>query len=148
MAWTCPIESVSRVSMTIMLIPRQHFDLWPIGMVGCSPKFRAPRGRGPTTIIVLHLCLDLSSAHPRRRSAFLREGSVLERDLIRLDDDDYEKRGLALSSRQHDEETDKDPLYSRKVLIQKIDEKLKEYGEQQCFLKFGDLPRVINCLSR
>ena len=32
-------------------------------------------------------------------------------------------------SRKRDEETDEDPVYSRKVLIQKIDDKLKEYGQ-------------------
>lgn len=56
------------------------------------------------------------------------ELSVLERQLIMLDDDDSEKRQLALHSRKHDECTDKDPIYSRKVLIQKIDDKLKQYG--------------------
>ena len=59
------------------------------------------------------------------------ELSVLEKDLIRLDADDEEKREFALHSRKRDEETDKDPLYSRKVLIQKIDDKLKEYGQHQ-----------------
>lgn len=57
------------------------------------------------------------------------ELSVLENDLIALDADDEEKRPLALQSRKHDEQTDKDPVYSRKVLIQKIDDKLKEYGK-------------------
>ena len=56
------------------------------------------------------------------------ELSVLERDLIALDADDYENRPLALESRKHDEQTDK-TVYSRKVLIQKIDDKLKEYGK-------------------
>lgn len=57
------------------------------------------------------------------------ELSVLENDLIALDDDDKMNRPLALTSRKLDEETDRDPVYSRKVLIQKIDDKLKEYGE-------------------
>lgn len=57
------------------------------------------------------------------------ELSVLEKDLIALDTDDDENRPLALQSRKHDEQTDKDPVYSRKVLIQKIDDKLKEYGK-------------------
>lgn len=57
------------------------------------------------------------------------ELSVLERDLVALDADDHEKRPLALESRKYDEQTDKDPVYSRKVLIQKIDDKLKEYGK-------------------
>ena len=57
------------------------------------------------------------------------ELSVLEKDLVALDDEDKNSRELALMSRKHDEETDKDPLYSRKVLMQKIDDKLKEYGE-------------------
>lgn len=55
------------------------------------------------------------------------ELSVLERDLIRLDADDEENRKFALRSRKRDEETDTDPVYSRKVLMQKIDDKLKEY---------------------
>lgn len=58
------------------------------------------------------------------------ELSVLEKDLIALDDDDKEKREIALTSRKHDEQTDKDPIFSRKVLIQKIDDKLKEYGKR------------------
>ena len=57
------------------------------------------------------------------------ELAVLERDLIRLDADDAKHRELALQSRKRDEETDNDPVYSRKALIQKIDNKLKEYGQ-------------------
>lgn len=57
------------------------------------------------------------------------ELSVLEKELIALDDDDRVNRALALQSRKHDEETDKDPVYSRKVLMKKIDDKLKEYGK-------------------
>ena len=33
-------------------------------------------------------------------------------------------------SRQWDERTDADPVYSRKVLMRRIDEKLKEYGKR------------------
>ena len=62
------------------------------------------------------------------------ELSVLERDLIRLDADDKEKRDFALHSRKQDEATDKDPVYSRKVLIQKIDDKLKEYGQHHLLM--------------
>ena len=54
---------------------------------------------------------------------------VLERELIKLDADDGQKRPLALQSRKRDEETDNDPVYSRKVLIQKIDDKLRQYGQ-------------------
>ena len=57
------------------------------------------------------------------------ELAVLERDLIKLDADDAKHRPLALKSRKRDEETDNDPVYSRKVLIQKIDDKLKQYGQ-------------------
>lgn len=57
------------------------------------------------------------------------ELSVLEQELIDLDDDDKTNRPLALESRKHDEETDKDPVYSRKVLMKRIDDKLKEYDE-------------------
>ena len=58
------------------------------------------------------------------------ELSELERDLIALDDDDKRNRALALTSRKNDEETDNDPFYSRKVLMKKIDDKLKEYGKR------------------
>lgn len=56
------------------------------------------------------------------------ELSVLERSLIRLDKDDKENRRVALTSRKIDESTDKDPVHSRKALIQRIDDKLKDYG--------------------
>ena len=62
------------------------------------------------------------------------ELSVLERDLIRLDADDEKHRPIVLSSRKRDEELDTDPVYSRKALIQKIDNKLKEYGRLSLFL--------------
>lgn len=54
---------------------------------------------------------------------------MLEKDLIALDDEDKTNREKALMSRKHDEATDKDPIYSRKVLMKKIDDKLKEYGK-------------------
>ena len=57
------------------------------------------------------------------------ELSVLEKQLVALDDDDKENRSLALQSRKYDEETDKDPIWSRKVLMKNIDDKLKEYGK-------------------
>ena len=59
------------------------------------------------------------------------ELAVLERDLINLDEDDAENEDqkIRLSSRKTDEEQDTDPVNSRKVLIQKIDNKLKEYGK-------------------
>ena len=62
------------------------------------------------------------------------ELSVLERDLIKVDADDEEKREFALHSRKRDEETDKDPVYSRKILIQKIDDKLEEYGQHHLLM--------------
>ena len=55
---------------------------------------------------------------------------MLEKDLLALDADDKENRKLALQSRRHDEEDDDDPEYSRKALMKKIDDKLKEYGKQ------------------
>lgn len=61
------------------------------------------------------------------------ELSGLERDLIALDDEHKNNREMALMSRQNDEENDKDPVYSRKVLMKKIDDKLKEYGEHPQF---------------
>lgn len=61
------------------------------------------------------------------------ELSVLERDLIKLDAHDAKNRPLALQSRKRDEETDDDLVYSRKALIQRIDDKLKQYG-QYCIL--------------
>lgn len=56
------------------------------------------------------------------------ELSVLEKGLLALDDDDKRNRELALRSRGHDEETDDDPEGSRKALMKKIGDKLKEYG--------------------
>ena len=66
------------------------------------------------------------------------ELSVLEKGLLALDKDDKENRQLALQSRQHDEDTDDDPEGSRKVLMGKIDDKLKEYGR----LPRSILPRL------
>ena len=57
------------------------------------------------------------------------ELAVLERDLIKLDADDEKHREIVLQSRKRDEEIDDDPVYSRKALIKRIDEKLKEYGQ-------------------
>ena len=57
------------------------------------------------------------------------ELSVLEKALVALDDEDKKKDELKLRSRKHDEVIDKDPLYSRKVLMGKIDDKLKKYGK-------------------
>ena len=61
------------------------------------------------------------------------ELSVLEKDLITMDCDDDIHGPLALYSRQHDEQTVDDPVYSRKVLMRKIDDKLKEYGKNLDF---------------
>ena len=57
------------------------------------------------------------------------ELSVLEKGLLALDNDDKENRALALRSRRNDEDTDDDPETSRKVLMGKISDKLKEYGK-------------------
>ena len=60
------------------------------------------------------------------------ELAELERTLIALDEEDAntdKKSRLALTSRKTDEARDEDPRYSRKTLIQKIDDKLKEYGK-------------------
>ena len=59
------------------------------------------------------------------------ELSELERTLIELDEEDFntdDQSRLALMSRKTDEARNEDPRYSRKTLIQKIDNKLKEYG--------------------
>lgn len=52
----------------------------------------------------------------------------LERDLLDADQEDAQDCPLALRSRKTDEERPQD-AFSRKPLIQKIDAKLKEYGE-------------------
>ena len=52
----------------------------------------------------------------------------LERDLLEADQEDAQDCPLALRSRKTDEERPQD-AYSRKPLIEKIDAKLKEYGE-------------------
>lgn len=67
------------------------------------------------------------------------ELSVLEKGLLALDNADNENRKLALQSRKHDEETDDDPEDSRKALMRKIDDKLKEYGKL--------LRSILPCLS-
>ena len=54
---------------------------------------------------------------------------MLEKELLRQDDKDEEHRSIALASRRVDEETDDDPLQSRKALMRNIDDKLKEYGK-------------------
>lgn len=51
-----------------------------------------------------------------------------------MDRNDEQHRQLALISRRYDEQTNNDPVYSRKVLINKIDDKLKEYGKTSHFL--------------
>ena len=72
------------------------------------------------------------------------ELSVLEKGLLALDDDDKKHRELALSSRKHDEDTDDDPEESRKALMRKIGDKLKEYGK----LPRSILPRLPGLKSR
>ncbi len=52
----------------------------------------------------------------------------LERDLLEADQEDAQDCPLALRSRKTDEERPQD-AYSRKPLLEKIDAKLKEYGE-------------------
>ena len=76
-----------------------------------------------------------------RKYSFLRsrvllyrqdELSKLEDTLVALDQEDAEmdeESRLALMSRKTDEARNEDPQYSRKTLIQKIDDKLKQYGE-------------------
>lgn len=61
------------------------------------------------------------------------ELSELEKDLIRMDKMDKVENPLLLKSRKLDDE-DNDPQFSRKVLINKIDEKLKDYGSSSCSL--------------
>ena len=75
-----------------------------------------------------------------RKYSFLRsrvllyrqdELSKLEDTLVALDQEDAEtddESRLALMSRKTDEAREEDPRYSRKTLIQKIDDKLKQYG--------------------
>ncbi|KAL2037595.1 hypothetical protein N7G274_009708 [Stereocaulon virgatum] len=60
------------------------------------------------------------------------ELSKLEKTLIELDELDSEESDatrLALMSRKTDEAREEDPRYSRKTLINKIDDKLKEYDD-------------------
>lgn len=74
-----------------------------------------------------------------RKFGFLRSRSllycqdeltVLERELRGLDAEDKEKDPKALQSRRHDEKKNDDPDYSRKALMRKIKDKLKEYGKR------------------
>ena len=72
------------------------------------------------------------------------ELSVLEKGLLDLDKEDKESRQLALRSRKKDESTDNDPETSRKALMRKIDDKLKEYGK----LPRSILPRLPGLKNR
>ena len=58
------------------------------------------------------------------------ELTVLERELLELDVEDTENDPRVLKSRQYDEETNDHPDYSRKALMRKIKDKLKEYGKR------------------
>ena len=58
------------------------------------------------------------------------EISQLERQLIEMDNEDKEIDPIRLRSRKTDEERDENPQFSRKTLMQRIDEKLKLYGMQ------------------
>ena len=64
------------------------------------------------------------------------ELAVLERNLIEMDAEDKELLPIALQSRKADEERDEDERYSRKTLMQKIDDKLKEYGKHVVINRF------------
>lgn len=70
-----------------------------------------------------------------RRFAFLHtrvllhrqdELAEMEKALIAMDDEDDELDPLALQSRRRDDQRPEDP--SRKSLINKIDDRLKDYG--------------------
>ena len=86
-----------------------------------------------------------------RKYSFLRsrvllyrqdELSRLEETLCALDQEDAETDDasrLALMSRKTDEARDEDPQYSRKTLIHKIDDKLKQYG---VYWQFGRSERL------
>ena len=95
-----------------------------------------------------------------RKYSFLRsrvllyrqdELSKLEETLVALDQEDWETDDasrLALMSRKTDEARNEDPRYSRKTLIQKIDDKLKQYG---MYWQFGRSEKLTlatdNCVS-
>lgn len=61
----------------------------------------------------------------------------MERDLLEADEEDAMECPLALQSRKTDEEREQDE-FSRKPLIERIDAKLKQYGEYS-------LPRCSCC---
>lgn len=65
------------------------------------------------------------------------ELSVLEKSLLSMDGDDKEHRPFALQSRRLDEEREIDPLFSRKALMKKISDKLKEYGKNSQSSRHG-----------
>ena len=67
----------------------------------------------------------------------------LEKRLLALDEADAEESPLVLQSRQHDNEQDEDQM--RKKLIDRIDVKLKEYGEMNSMINVKNL--LVN-LSR
>lgn len=77
------------------------------------------------------MCRRFGFLHSRVLFYRQDELSELEKDLIRMDKMDKIENPLLLKSRKLDDE-DNDPQFSRKVLINKIDEKLKDYGSSSC----------------
>ena len=67
------------------------------------------------------------------------ELSVLEKGLLKLDNEDKQNRKRALQSRKYDEETDDNSENTRKALMVKIADKLKDYGK----LPRSILPRLL-----
>ena len=76
------------------------------------------------------MCRRFGFLHSRVLLYRQDELSKLERTLLKMDEEDKETYPLALQSRKTDEARDDVPEeYSRMTLINKIDDKLKEYGK-------------------
>ncbi len=73
------------------------------------------------------------------------EISALEEDLIELDDGDRKKQEIALVSRERDEEIGHYSVRSGNELYEKIDNKLKEYGQYNLLMIISI--SMSSCLS-
>lgn len=75
------------------------------------------------------MCRRFGFLHSRVLLYRQDELSNLENQLIKMDDEDKEECPLGLKSREFDElRDDFEEQYTRKFLINTIDQKLKEYG--------------------
>lgn len=92
------------------------------------------------------MCRRFGFLHSRVLLYRQDELSKLETTLIQMDELDKRDCPLSLRSRKTDEERgDIDEEYTRKTLIKKIDDKLKEYGKHSPVT--SEIKRILNCFQ-